>query len=702
MSLDQAKDTYREEAGELLSELEIALLELEETPNDKDLIGRIFRAMHTIKGSGAMFGFNQIAEFTHEVENVYDLVRSDAIPVSTKLIELTLAARDQIRAMLDADAGGPAVDDGRSARVIADLRTLLPGGLSKQSVQGKTDKISDETGPGSPATYRIRFRPSGNIFRTGTDPVSLISELRQFGEHKVMAHTTEIPTLDGLDSEACYTTWDIVLTTDRSREEIRDVFIFVEDDSEISVDVIDNFDGHEGYKKLGEILVEKGDLTEEELAVVLGTQKRIGELLIDAGIVQRTHVEAAIAEQVHVKEMREKHEKTESSSSIRVTSEKLDYLVNLVGELVTVQARFSQAAGGKQYRKSIFRSISEEIERLTGELRDQTMNIRMLPIGTTFSKFRRLVRDLSKELGKEIELTTSGAETELDKTVLEKLNDPLVHLIRNCIDHGIEMPADRERSGKRRAGTVRLSAIHSGAQVLIQIEDDGKGLDREAIRAKAVERGMIMPDADPGEQEIYSLILAPGFSTAKTVSNISGRGVGMDVVKRAIDELRGTIHIASRKGQGSTITLRLPLTLAIIDGLLVRIGECFYVITLSSVEECVAMSAKDVDAAHGRHMANLRGQVVPYIRLRDLFHVESGRPAIEQIVITRTDGGRVGFVVDQVIGGHQTVLKSLGSFYKHIDFVSGATILGDGTVALILDLQKIVQGFQREEALASC
>jgi len=320
-----------------------------------------------------------------------------------------------------------------------------------------------------------------------------------------------------------------------------------------------------------------------------------------------------------------------------------------------------------------------------------------LPIGTTFNKFKRLVRDLSNELGKEVVLTTDGAETELDKTVIERMNDPLVHLIRNSIDHGIEPPADREAAGKPRQGTVHLSAVHSGAHVLIRITDDGAGLDKEAIRAKAVEKGLIAPDVELAEKEVFDLILAPGFSTAAKLSSVSGRGVGMDVVKRSIDALRGSIEIGSSRSSGTTITLKLPLTLAIVDGLLVQVGEGYFVVPLSVVEECVELTREDISKAHGRRMSYVRGEIVPYIRLRDRFMVNGGRPAIEQIVITEAAGGRFGFVVDTVIGEHQTVIKSLGRMYRNVEGISGATILGDGTVALILDVPKLVREVEMEE-----
>src|SRR5208282_958297 len=448
------------------------------------------------------------------------------------------------------------------------------------------------------------------------------------------------------------------------------------------------------YKKLGEILIERGDLKPEDLEK-LPMPKLIGEKLIDAGLVQAQEVRSALVEQQHRKELQEKLQKTEINASIRVASGKLDNLVNLVGELVTVQARLTQTAAGR--RDPVLLSIAEEVERLTDELRDNTMNIRMLPIGTTFSKFKRLVRDLSKELGKEIDLVTEGAETELDKTVIEKLNDPLVHLIRNSIDHGIEPPDSRKAVGKSGKGTIHLSAMHSGAHVLIQIRDDGAGLDKDAIRAKAVEKGLISSDAELPEKEIFALVLAPGFSTAKAVTSVSGRGVGMDVVKQAIDALRGTIDISSNKGTGTTITLKLPLTLAIIDGLLVRIGEDHFVLPLSVVKECVELMKEDAAEAHGRHIANVRGRIIPYIKLRERFGINGIVPDIEQIVIAEIGDDNIGFVVDAVIGEHQTVIKSLGTFYKNVEGVSGATILGDGTVALILDASQIAMLAEAEE-----
>jgi two-component system chemotaxis sensor kinase CheA len=371
--------------------------------------------------------------------------------------------------------------------------------------------------------------------------------------------------------------------------------------------------------------------------------------------------------------------------------------VDLVGELVTVQARLTQVA--TEGTSAVLLSIAEEVERLTAELRDNTMSIRMLPIGTIFNKFKRVVRDLSQNLGKDVELMMDGADTELDKSVIEKLHDPLVHLIRNCIDHGIEMPGERESLGKPRHGTVRLSAAHSGAHVLIRIEDDGAGINVDAIRRKGIEKGMIAPDAELSEKDLFTLILAPGFSTAKEVSDVSGRGVGMDVVKQAIEALRGTIEISSRRNTGTVITLSLPLTLAIIDGFLTKIGGDHFVFPLSLVDECVELSSSLAKTGE-RDLLNVRGEIVPYVKLRERFAVKGEHPAIEQVVIAKVDNARVGFVVDHVIGGHQTVIKNLGKMYKGVEGISGATILGDGSVALILDVPKLIQTVEREETKA--
>ncbi len=697
MTMDKHRETYREEAYELLSELESALLELEESPDDPNLVGRVFRAMHTIKGSGAMFGFDDIVAFTHEIETVFDLVRSGKIAVTKNLVDMTLSARDQIRTMIDGDQA----DETAKQTILQAFRKLLPdkGQLNETIEEGSAihnpqSKTQDPT-----VTYRIRFRPYPDIFASGTNPILLLDELRALGPNYITARTRDIPPLEDLEPESCYLFWDIILTTSNGVNAIKDVFIFVEDQCELRIDVIDKcglVDEDADYKRLGDILVEKGDVTAEDIKKVLGAQKRIGELLVESGVTDEEAIKAALAEQQMVRQVRESCQgKKALASSIRVASDKLDILVDLVGELVTVQASLSQKASVQEDPELL--SIAEKVERLTADLRDNTMGIRMMPIGSTFSKFKRLVRDLSNELGKKVDLITEGSETELDKTVIERLNDPLVHIIRNSLDHGIEPPEARQAAGKPRQGTVRLAAEHSGAHVLIRISDDGKGLDPEVIFQKAVEKGLVSPDAELTDSEIFALILAPGFSTAATVTDVSGRGVGMDVVKRSIEALRGFLEIESEKGLGTTITLKLPLTLAIIDGLLVQIGKTHFVIPLSSVDECVELARENVQDAHGRHIMKLRDEIIPYVPLREMFRINGGRPAIEQIVVVELNGYRIGFVVDQIIGEHQTVIKNLGKVYQNAQGFSGATILADGTVALILDVNGLLDVARMEE-----
>jgi two-component system, chemotaxis family, sensor kinase CheA len=690
---------YRQEADELLVEIEEAILEIEENPEEKEAINRLFRAVHTIKGSGAMFGFDKIVNFSHTLETVLDRLRDGLLPVSRDLIDIILKSKDHIKTILECSSNNDSFDKDYENNLINGLKKYLEAAneiKDKKAIIEAEKTMSEEHE--NEITYRIRFQPHKNIFASGIDPALLLDELLSFGEAEVTPHLNNIPFIDDLNPEECHVSWDVILTTKKKIDAIRDVFIFVEDQCSITIDIIDEEIDPElsdPVKKIGEILVERRDVTPEELNKVLDEQKRIGELLVDSKVVDTETVTSALTEQNQIKKLREKRKEEKNTSSLRVSADKLDILVDLVGELVTVQARLSQKATSQGDPE--LTTISEEIERLTADLRDNTMGIRMMPIGTIFSKFKRLVRDLSNELGKDIELVTEGSETELDKTVIERLNDPLIHIIRNSIDHGIELPDVRKNTGKPKTGTVCLKAEHSGANVLISISDDGKGLDKEAIYAKALEKGLVSNDATLTEDEIFAFILMPGFSTAKTVTDVSGRGVGMDVVKRAIESLRGSIEIKSEKGKGSKITLKLPLTLAIIDGLLMQIGNTHFVIPLSSVDECVELSDEYSTNSHGRHIMKVRDELVPYVPLRELFDINGDKPPIEQIVITELDGHRVGFAVDQIIGEHQTVIKNLGGFYKNALGFSGATILADGTVALILDVNGLSEVARKVE-----
>lgn len=703
--IEQLRDTFREEALELLSGLDTSLVELEKRPGDREIISSIFRAFHTLKGSGGMCGFDEMSRFTHQIETVYNLVRNGRLSAEKTLIDLTLASCDLIRGMIERPQSGRKSDD-RGEGILSAFTNLIEETADAETEAGADNPSGKDTTPqgvpGKQITYRIGFRPARDILSRGINPLTLLNELRRMGRAEVIARTDEIPELHGMDPEKCYTHWDVILTTGLGIDAIKDVFIFVEDESDLEIDTIHDGEsplGPEECRKLGDILAEKKELSKGHIEKVLQERKRIGEILADKGSVEPIKAESVLREQKQARQMGESRQKGESMMNIRVSSKKLDKLVNLVGELVTLQSRLSQASAHRNDPELL--SIVEEVDRLTRELRDNTMEIRMMPIHTIFNTFNRLVRDLAKELGKEVELITEGGETELDKTVIEKLNDPLVHLIRNSIDHGIEMPEVRKAQGKARKGIVYLSATHCGDHVAIRIMDDGAGLDKEKVRAKAVGKGLVAPDAELTERDIYSLIFAPGFTTSDNVTAVSGRGVGLDVVKKSVDALGGSIEISSQKGSGTTISLNLPLTLAIIEGLMVKIDSEYFILPLLLVEECVELTLRDQGKTSGMQLVEVRGRMVPYIRLREKLRIVESASTAQQIVIVNVNGSRVGLAVDQVIGGHQTVIKNLGKIFHDVDAISGATILGDGTVALILDVPKLIELSEREEVITA-
>ncbi|MHC1789249.1 chemotaxis protein CheA [Solidesulfovibrio sp.] len=692
MSQDDAhRLAYLEEARELLVDLEASLLELEKDPGDTDLLHKIFRAMHTVKGSGAMFGFDDIAAFTHDVETVFDRVRNGQLAVTRHLLDLSFHACDHIRALLDPQPDQEAALDARGRSLLEGFRAFAGEGGLDVAVSAPSAEQHPPAEEGSPGIFRLRLRPHADMLATGNNPLHLLEDLAALGECRLHPHIEGLPALETIDPERSHVWWDCVIRTPASRQELVEVFVFVEDDCDLTIDRLDTgqtADGEQIHKRLGQILIERGDISPQDLEAALSVQKRLGDILTNQGLVEPNQLASALAEQSAVRELCQKpQDRQEKTSSIRVAADKLDSLVDLVGELVIVQAQIRQAV--EEHGDLNMRNLAEHLERLSDSLRDSTLSIRMLPIGATFAKFRRLVRDLSAELGKDIELLTSGEDTELDKTVIERLSDPLVHLLRNCIDHGIEQPEVRKTSGKPVAGRISLTAAHAGGEVVITVADDGAGLDAGAIRAKAEQRGLIQPGAELTVKELYHLIFQPGFSTAKAVTSISGRGVGMDVVKRAIDSLRGNIEIDCEPGQGTSISVRLPLTLAIIDGLQVQVAGEYYVVPLALVEECVEMT-RDGDAAEQR-IVNMRGEVVPVMQLRQLFGIAGQPPAIEPIVVVKVDGERVGIAVDRVVGEHQTVIKSLGRLFRDVEAFSGATIRGDGSMALILDVSALVR-----------
>lgn len=676
---NQFAATFLQEAAEQLALIEEIILEVEENPQDSESINRLFRVFHTIKGSGSMFGFDQVAEFTHHVETILDKVRNGLIPISKELVNVILASKDQISQMLKGDDSLP---DGRN-ELITRLNALqaADGGTSHENA-AVCEKSPDGAKSTSVVTYHIRFRPEAGILTRGLDPSVLLQDLRVLGPCQITAKTEAIPLLEQCTPEFCGFCWDITLTTDCGIAAIKDVFIFVEDDSEIVIDAL--------------------PATEPTAVATAPVNTPVSEPKTKEEIVEKAPIASKNAPSSKAGASYGKttnaHKNSGSDGSVRVPSERLDRLVNLLGELVINQSRLTQVASRLDCPE--LSAPTEDLERLVAEFRDIVLGIRMMPIGTTFSRFKRLVHDLSDELGKEIDLVTEGAETELDKTVIDQLGDPLVHLIRNSIDHGIAKPSERERLGKTRRGAIRLAACHEGAHVAIKIEDDGEGIDKEAVRAKAIEKKLIAPDAVLSDRELFNLIFLPGFSTAKAITNVSGRGVGMDVVKRQIDALRGSVEVSSQLGVGTCITLTLPLTLAIIDGLLVEVDKDQFIIPMALVTENVELAADQRTCHNGRNLLPVRGEQIPYLRLRDIFDITGSEQPVERVVIANVVGNRVGLVVDRVLGSHQTVIQSLGRLYQNIEVASGATIMGDGRVALILDVPGLVHYTEGQAVLS--
>lgn len=690
--MDDSNDfltTFRQEAEELLVAVEESILDLEDNPEDGDAINRLFRAAHTIKGSGSMCGFAELAAFTHHLESVLDRVRSNELQIDHKLIDLVLTSRDLIKSMLANDPEDKCTDPERLSETILELERLC----SETPVAEAHAPPPAEVGL---RTVSIYFKPNKETFQSGMDPGYVLQELRDLGDCRIVCDTSDLPPLEQLDPLECWLAWRITLDTSVDAQKIRDVFLFVEDSSEIRIHespetILVTED--EPIPRIGELLVSRGAIDQDALDQVLAGHQRLGEELVAQGQIAKSTVDIALADQVVIAKKRA----AADSESIRVPSNKLDKLINLIGELVITRAQLSQVAGNLE--NFDLNVPVEEIERLVAELRDLVLSVRMMPIGSTFNRFRRLVRDLSSELGKEIELVTEGGDTELDKGVIDRLADPLVHLIRNCVDHGIENPSDRRTVGKSPKGQIRLTAEHRGTNVVISVQDDGYGLDTEAIRKKALDHGLIGPETQLTPKETYALVMRAGFSTAKQVTNLSGRGVGMDVVKREIDALRGSIEIDSHRNEGTNIVLSLPLTLAIIEGLLIQVGQGQFVIPLSVIEECLELSADSFVLGSRCDVIQVRGEPLPCVYLRDFFKIDAPKPVIEEAVVVSMCGNRFVIVVDHVIGDHQTVIKSLGKAYQDVVGVSGATILGNGTVALILDVDMIVSTAEREEKL---
>ena len=710
---DAALSVFAQEADQLLTDMENALLSLEDDPDDAETINGLFRAMHTIKGSSGLFGFDPIVAFTHEAESVLDKVRNGERSIDADLISTLLDSKDHTSRLIEhclniPDTPLPSDLTLASEQLIkrltgkqtTDIQSSPADSKQFQSVGGGEISVDD--------SWLISLEFQKDALRNGMDPLSFIRYLKTLGEIKeILTLTPAMPLGDAMDPESCYLHFKVAFQSDANKQTIEEVFEFAADDCDIKIlppnskvseylELLEAQDESHVHR-LGEMLVQIGALTQNDVQQALKVQsnaaetedeapKPLGQILVEQHVVQQPVVEQALKKQEQTKQR-----VATESNYIRVDAAKLGHLINLVGELVISSAAMNLII--ERHGLSDADDIAASMNSLVNSIRDTALELRMVQIGETFNRFRRVVRDVSNELGKNIDLIISGGETELDKTVVEKINDPLTHLIRNSLDHGIESPEQRIAAGKPTQGTVQLNAYHESGHIVIQITDDGAGLNSEKIVAKAIANGLIKPDHGLSKQEIYNLIFAAGLSTKEQATNLSGRGVGMDVVKKNIEALRGSVAIDSIEGEGTIITIHLPLTLAIIDGFMVGAEQDRYIIPLSMVDECIEMDPNECEINEIEHYINLRGQVLPYLRLGDYFHSRklNEQKRRESMVVVKSGQYKAGFVVDQLHGEHQTVIKPLGKMFEKLKGITGATVLGDGNVALILDVQGLIQ-----------
>ncbi|NEX22077.1 chemotaxis protein CheA [Thiorhodococcus mannitoliphagus] len=721
MSLDSARQAFLSEVAELLQSMEDALLTLEDQPGDPESLNEVFRAMHTIKGTGGVFGYDPVVDFTHRVETLMDDVRSGKTSLTKPLIATLFACRDHTARLVDAIADAPEGESGLDAELAQAGAELLerlgqaePSSRSAEVLNTVADAEAPKHLPATTDVWTITLRFHRDAFRNGMDPLSFLRYLGSLGE---MVHVETLFDVcdeheDPFDPEGCYLCFGIAFRSDASKETIAGVFDFADEDCDIRI--LEPDSAHAKYLELlssvpdervgciGELLVGVGALTQHELDRALALQaqesssaepasdvaspkRRLGEILVEQGSVKPGMVEQAAKTQEGARARRQ-----EETRLIRVDALRLGHLIDLVGELVTSSAAIRVMADRAQMEDMT--EVVDSVDYLVSEIRDNALQLRMVPIGDSLSRFRRVVRDASQALGKEIDLVITGGETELDKTVVEKMTDPLTHLIRNAVDHGIETPEVRAGTGKSLNGTIHINAFHDSGHIVIEIADDGAGLDAARIRAKAEERGLVSAEDSLTQEETLRLIFAPGLSTKAEATNLSGRGVGMDVVKRNIEALRGSVELESELGNGTKITIVLPLTLAIIDGFLVSAGTDQYVIPLSQVVECVEIDAAQTMKQHDQHYINLRGEVLPFIRLTELFESQpqgSDSRRRESLVVVRFGHHKMGLVVDRLLGELQTVIKPLGKVFERLRGVAGATILGTGDIALILDASEL-------------
>ncbi|KPB86555.1 Chemotaxis sensor histidine kinase CheA [Pseudomonas syringae pv. maculicola] len=684
INLDQAQQTFIVEARELLQAMEESLLQLESEPGDQDAIGAVFRAAHTIKGSAGLFGLTPIVSFTHIVEDVLDRLREGSVSVDAGLIAVLLKSGDHMLELIDVVASRgqtlqpPALE--REAALRQALQVYQAPGNAQPADEARAPSVIDE----QPAEvlWHISLRFGVDVFRNGMDPLSFLRYLNTLGQMvQVTTVTDSIPALEAWDPESCHLGFEIDFRSSAGHAAINEVFDFVREDCAVEITLMSETANH--VEPTGTDLVSQ---TGQSPAVASG------ELLGDQRAVPRAPAAATAVE----RPSSASEQKNKDGRYVRVNADKLDELINLVGELVIASARASLLA--RSCDNDPLQEASSTVSGLVEQILDGALHLRMIPIGDTFNRFRRVVRDVSQELGKDIDLIINGAETELDKTVVEKIGDPLMHLLRNSMDHGIESAEARRAAGKPAKGHLSLNAYHDSGSIVIEIADDGAGLNRERILDKAQQRGLVAAGASLTDQEIYNLIFEPGFSTAEAVTNLSGRGVGMDVVKRNITLLRGTVDLDSQPGQGTIVRIRLPLTLAIINGFLVGIDQSTYVIPLDMVQECIELDEQNRHLTRDSGYLDLRGEVLPLVYLRDHFNHEGPAARRQNVVVVRYAEHKAGLVVDDLLGEFQTVIKPLGKLFGALRGISGSTILGSGAVALILDIPALLNQIVQMEA----
>ena len=714
IDLTQFHDAFFEESFEALDSMEAALLKLDIGAPEPELINTIFRVAHSIKGGSATFGFSDIASFTHSCETLLDELRSGGMQVTTEISDLLLKTVDVMRAMLRSTQSKQPIDMQRVSDLQFDVELMIAQKNNAPKIAPAAPVVAAAPAaspqpvapvvaavpvaapaPAAPEAataphWDITFRPYRELFARGNDPLRMLRELAELGEIKIEVDTSALPGFGELDPQSCYLAWKIELDGQVREDAIKQVFEWAEGDCDLELRLVGT------AAPTNDALVADAVLSGNEPAAVVPEPVATAAAPAPAPIAQAAAAAPVVASATPaVAAVKDAAiSAVGDSGSIRVSVEKIDELMNTVGELVITQAMLSQlgtAMEGPNAEK--LRAGLAQLERNTRELQESVMRVRMLPISFVFSRFPRMVRDIAQRLGKQIDLKLTGEQTELDKTVLEKIGDPLVHLVRNSIDHGIEMPEARIAAGKSAAGTVHLDACHRGGNIAVEVSDDGGGLDKDRILAKAKQRGLVGPNDTLTDDQIHDLIFLPGFSTAEKTTDLSGRGVGMDVVRRNVKELGGKIELRSERGKGSRFIITLPLTLAIVDGQSVAVGSETYIIPLISIVESMRLKETSISRLSGHNeVFSFRGDYLPIIRLHQLFGVEPRARALHEglVVIAEGDGRRVGLFVDDLLGQQQVVIKSLEANYGHVEGVSGATILGDGSVALILDVTGII------------